>query len=605
MGSIGGLLGTAGRAAGTGFKAPAEANIQSGVTTDQTNQAYNQNQNSLASQQALLAALQAQGGFGAQSSALGAQQNLASQLGGYNPAANQANAYVQSQSLANQQARLNGVGSQQGALSDQARLNAELSANNGAGNLGSAYGQSQNLANQLGAYNGAQNLNSSLAAQQALAQQQQGTLSQYQNIANGTGPNPAQAALNRSTGQNVANQASLMAGQRGAGANVGLIARQAAQQGAAIQQDAVGQSAALQAQQQLNALQGLSAQQQAIGGTNQNVASIAAQQVGLTAAQQQALANQAAQQVGLQQTGTAAQQQAASNLVAQQQAQQQAIAGQAAQQVGQTQAAQAAAAQQANAVAGQQIGATTANTQANQSEQQILQNALAAKNQASVSSQGNVNAGNAAMANTQMQGQQALIGGALNSAGSAMGMPKAKGGLIERPEKMADGGQVPAQVDGPQSSFGKFLQGWGTQIISPSSTQDMSSGQMPSSGPSALQKGASNFGKALASKMKTPTTSASPSTAFTGPDSTDSVGMGAKGGMAKKSDYRSGGNVKAKNVNQKAVKSGNSYDNDKIPALLSEGEVVIPRSVIQGKDPARGAAEFVARALAKRRRKAS
>ena len=45
-----------------------------------------------------------------------------------------------------------------------------------------------------------------------------------------------------------------MAVQRGGASNVGLLAREAAQQGAATQQQAVGQGATLEAEQQLNAL---------------------------------------------------------------------------------------------------------------------------------------------------------------------------------------------------------------------------------------------------------------------------------------------------------------------------------------------------------------
>lgn len=137
---------------------------------------------------------------------------------------------------------------------------------------------------QIGnAYSGTQN---SLQSQQALLQalQQQNGLEnqnqvygQLQGVANGTGPNPAQAMLNQATGANVANQAALMAGQRGAGANAGLIARQAAQQGANTQQQAIGQGASLQAQQSLGALgqAGALANTQAgqqIGQTNANVA---------------------------------------------------------------------------------------------------------------------------------------------------------------------------------------------------------------------------------------------------------------------------------------------------------------------------------------------
>lgn len=135
--------------------------------------------------------------------------------------------------------------------------------------------QQQSFLNALQAQNGIQN--------------QSNVYNQLQNVASGQGPNPAQAMLANSTGANVANQAALMAGQRGAGANVGLMARQAAQQGGALQQNAAGQAAALQAQQSLGALNQL-------GG-------IAGQQVGqqagalqnynaLTQAQQQAMLGQ-------------------------------------------------------------------------------------------------------------------------------------------------------------------------------------------------------------------------------------------------------------------------------------------------------------------------
>lgn len=129
---------------------------------------------------------------------------------------------------------------QQGLQQQQAFINA-LQAQNGIGNQSSVFNQQQNLANQL------------------------------QGVANGTGPNPAQAALQQATAANTANQAALMAGQRGAGSNVGLMARQAAQQGAANQQQAVGQGAQMQAQQQLAGMNALSGQQQAMGNTAGNM----------------------------------------------------------------------------------------------------------------------------------------------------------------------------------------------------------------------------------------------------------------------------------------------------------------------------------------------
>lgn len=558
---------------------PTNVTIQQGTNTGQTGQAYTGAQNSLASQQALLNALQGQNGLGAQSQTLGAQQGLLNQQGG-----------------------LNSVGSQANALMAQQHLNDSL-----------------NLAN------GARNQSQALSAQQALAGQQQGVANQYQGVVNGTGPNPAMAALNQATGQNVANQSALMAGQRGASSNVGLLARQAAQQGASTQQQAVGQVATMQANQSLNALSGLSGQQQAIGNTEQNVANIAGQQV------------------GAQETGIGAQQQAASNLVGQQQAQQQAVAG------------------QANTLAGQQVAGVNQNTSAQQSEQQILQNALANQNQQNVAMQTNTNTANAALKNTSLQGQQAITGGLMNSLGSGAGSllggsagggagagagaaaaAMAQGGQVRKPKKMAFGydtsndqadqttpnatsvttpyAAIPSPqtigssqaTQGPQSSLGQILKNGFAKGLQ-SDPFNMASNQ--NYGAQALQKGFGSFGPAIGSLLSGKNSSSSlyggtdsnttPSNAPSIPDSGIEEGMAAKGGMAKKHDYRGGGNVKAHTPAQKAVKAGNSYSNDKIPAVLSEGEVVIPRSIMQGKDPARGAADFVAKVLAKRGRKSA
>lgn len=131
----------------------------------------------------------------------------------------------------------------QDALSDQQAFVNALQGQNGIGNQSNVFNQQQQLANQLG--------------QQA----------------QGIGPNPAQAQLAMNTAANTANQAALMAGQRGAGANAGMIARQAGMQGGANQQNAVGQQAVLQAQQQLAAQQALQQQQGMM-------ANVAGQQVG-------------------------------------------------------------------------------------------------------------------------------------------------------------------------------------------------------------------------------------------------------------------------------------------------------------------------------------
>lgn len=113
--------------------------------------------------------------------------------------------------------------------------------------------------NAFGGYGTAQGIQ---AQQQALANQ---LLAQSK----GGGPNPAQAALAQNTGSNVATQAALMASQRGTNQNAGLLAREAAQQGASTQQNAVGQAATLQAQQSLAAQQALISQQSNMA--NQNI----------------------------------------------------------------------------------------------------------------------------------------------------------------------------------------------------------------------------------------------------------------------------------------------------------------------------------------------
>ena len=207
-----------------------------------------------------------------------------------------------------------------------------------------AIGQQQGLANTFVPQAG-----------QAVAQQNQ-LAGAYTNMMNGQGPNPAVAQLNQATGQNVTNQAALMAGQRGAGANVGLMAREQAQQGAATQQASVGQAATLQAQQSIAA--------------QQNLAALSAQQ------------------------------------------------------------------------AGQATGSTTALNQAQQNEQNILQGANTAYNNATVSQQ-SIQA-QIAQANAQMN---ANIGGALFGApSSVLAAFGASGGKVEElPKQMlAVGGQIQA-----------------------------------------------------------------------------------------------------------------------------------------------------------------
>ncbi len=408
-----------------------------------------------------------------------------------------------------------GVGAVQGGLNTLGnKLGTEFNGAMGAGYDKPQMANIQSGVNSGDIYNAQTGVNNSLQSQQALLQalQAQGglekqgqvfsglgnTANQYQDIAQGRGPNIARSMLNQATGQNVANQAALMAGQRGAGSNVGLMARQAAQQGSGIQQQAVGQGATMQAQQQIGALQGLTGVQ----------------------AQQAALANQ---------------------------------------------------------IANQQISATNANTQAHLSNYGQTQSALGAQNNANVSAQGNMNTGNAALLQTGMQGKQKMIGGLFSGAGSVAGM-------------MAAGGEV----TGPVSSYGQFLN---TRMAK--GGEALPTGKPVMSGYDDLEQGSSDLAKgvigALTKKRDLSLGDAEPMAGQATPMA-ENTAMAAKGGLA-----NSGGHVAAKGSSQKAVASGDSLKNDKVPAMLSEGEVVIPRSVTMSDDPVNNAAKFVAQVLAKKK----
>ena len=232
-------------------------------------------------------------------------------------------------------------------------------------------------------------------------QNQSNVFNQLQGVANGTGPNPAQAQLAQATGANTANQAALMAGQRGAGANAGLIARQAAMQGGANQQNAAGQAATLQAQQSLNALG--------------QMGNISGQQVANQAAATGANTQAAQGEQGLILNSINAQNQANISNTQQQNA--------------------------ANA----QIAA------ANQQSQGAILGGLL---QGGAGLAGSLLTGGAStLANT---GLASTLGG--NAGAMVARMQKdAEGGMVE---KYADGGDVAQpqmQPSGPSSSFGKFL----------------------------------------------------------------------------------------------------------------------------------------------------
>lgn len=385
------------------------------------------------------------------------------------------------------------------SFQQQQAFNQALAAQNGLGTQQSAISALQGLGGQ----------------QQALAGQQQGLVGQLQGVANGTGPNPAQAMLAQATGSNVSNQAALMAGQRGAGANAGLIARQAGQQGAATQQQAAGQAATMQANQSLNALGQIGQQQANIGQTYNNAAGYAGQ-IGAIGTNQ----------VGQQAAGL----NASSNIAAGNQ--------------------------------GVQAGLANANNQ-----QQVQQ----------------------AMANAS--NNQKTVGGIIQGAGSAAAM-MASGGAVPRADIYTPGGpsdtgfdstgvpggpadsgifasQLPVEAKGPKSSFGK-----------------------------QLGAGASGLGKGMEASSSTPTLKVeplmkfahggkvpamvSPGERYLPPNEVKKVAQGKK--EAIKAGEKIPGKAKVK---------GDSLKNDTVPKTLQEGGIVLPKSVMESKNPHWAAHRFV------------
>ncbi len=392
---------------------------------------------------------------------------------------------------------------------------------------------------------------------QGLGAQQQ-LLQQYQQGAQGQGPNPALAQLNQTTAANTANQAALMAGQRGSGANSGMIARQAAMQGGANQQQAAGQAATLAAQQQL-------AQQQALG-------------------------------------------------------------------------------QQSNQMVNQRQAGLTAQNQAAQGQQSNL-----------MGLQSNVNTNNTSQANTAMQGQQAMIGGAMNSFGPLLAAALAEGGPVPHMASggaMGEGGAMaPSQAGpqgGPMSSIGKALMGSSEDSSKPTTNYG-------NPGANAIAQGWQSTGnavnKALTSRPQPtsstpvqygaqPVRSAQYATnqyaeggptqfepgAQAAPAAPSSGGSGGGGGLMSMLPMlmaaAEGGKVPAmvspgeRYLPPKEVakaKSGanpmelgekipgkpkvggakNDYANDTVPKTLEEGGLVLPRSVTQSKNPHWAAMKFV------------
>lgn len=454
--------------------------------------------------------------------------------------------------------------------------------------------QQQDFVNQLQAQNG-------LGNQASVFQQQQGLANQLQGVANGTGPNPAQNMLNQATGQNVSNQAALMAGQRGASANTGLIARQAAMQGANTQQQAAGQAATMQSQQQLAAMQQLQNQQASMGN-------LANTQVGQA-------------QTGLQQLGQQSLQQQA-NLYGLQSNINSTNAG--------------IAAQNAGAQAG------------------LLGNMMGGVGSAigMIGKLGGSSTAGGAGGDLMAGGGDSIAGGA---GGEAAMMVAAQGGMV--PKKMAMGGEsfdpmmqtpqaaiaAPTMVSaapmspvssGPQSYVtkmfndtpmpqasapkanpnaglnqikalgrgvvsllplaGKVVGGVVGGIYGQPQLGAVAGGAIGSAGEKAIASGYKDDSQQKMAKGGKVPALVSPGERYLPPQAVDKVAKG------KEKPMKAGEKIPGK---PKVSGDENSYSNDTVHRNLDEGGIVLPRSVTQSKNPDQAAAEFVRSVLAKHPRK--
>lgn len=196
-----------------------------------------------------------------------------------------------------------------------------------------------------------------------------------------------------------------------------------------------------------------------------------------------------------------------------------------------------AAGNMATTQAGQQIGQVNTNAQTSLAQQQALMGALNNQNANVVGMQSNINSANAGIAGNIIGVQGKAVGGAFNAAGGAAA--KAEGGEIEPP-------------NGPRSRIGRLL------------SQPMADG-----------------GKVDAV--------VSPGEGYLPPQKLVEVLKGKK--PSEVMEVFPG----------RPKVPGNSYANDVLPRKLEVGGVVIPNSIMQSKNPDKGAKDMVSRVVAKKK----
>jgi len=342
----------------------------------------------------------------------------------------------------------------------------------------------------------------------------------------GQGPSVAQAQLAETTGQNVARQQAMLAGQRGASANVGLLARNIAQTGAQAQQQAAGQAATLRAQEQLAA--------------RQQLAALSGQQLGQVGA---------AQATGLQ--GTAQAQQNVLDAIARRNEAQAGLAKQTAGQQGQ--------------LFGGILGGLATKLVGFAEGGEVKKDDKEKEEKPSYWQNFGKKLGES------MSGQQQM---GMASAGQGIGQAMGKGLrslFTPGTQGQTQGGYAGANLGVP------------TQMPAPvnpvATPQAIGQMQIPQYQPKFAEGG------------KVPAM-VSPGEKYLPPKEVKKVAAGQK------EPHKAGVKIPGQ-----AKVSGDSLKNDTVPMTLEEGGIVIPRSVMNSKDPAEQARKFVAAVLAKKQSK--
>lgn len=291
----------------------------------------------------------------------------------------------------------------------------------------------------------------------------------------------------------------------------------------------------------------------ALNQLNQTTGQNVANQAALMASQRGASANAGllARQAG--QVGAQAQQQAAgqgATLQAQQQL-----------------AAQGALAQQQGAMANQAL-----------SGESIRQGALASQNQAAIQAQLGAQGINAGISGQNASAMGKLTGGLMGGAAAAFGLAK--------------GGQVPHFAGGGVMGMENYAM---PNITMPGFNAPSDSGS---------NQGANALGNSLGKYLGSGGGSSAAGGLMAG-GAADAVTelaplalMASKGAQVPFSTAL----VQGGNVPGKAEVKGNSEDNDTVPAMLSPGEVVLPRSVTQAPDVEKKAVEFLEHLKGKKKR---